>query len=258
MQIQIQYIYSILNQIAPFENQESWDNSGLLIGNAEDSVSGILITLDITQRAIEKAYQNNCNLIISHHPVIFSALKKLDSYSMPYQLIKHNISAICCHTNLDIAILNDLLANKLCSVLDAESEILPLMPNGLGRIIQLKPFLKIDNKIDNIAKQVKKALGCEVVRYSANGRNFIHKIGICSGSGASLLEDIVGTCDCLLTGDVKHDRWYKAEELDLALIDCGHYHTEIIMVDYLAEQLRKYCSVLPIIEHIEENPVNYV
>ncbi|MDE6657683.1 MAG: Nif3-like dinuclear metal center hexameric protein [Oscillospiraceae bacterium] len=254
MQIQIQYIYSTLNQIAPFENQESWDNSGLLIGNAKDSVSGILITLDITQRAIEKAYQNNCNLIISHHPVIFPALKKLDSYSIPYQLIKHNISAICCHTNLDIAGLNDLLANKLCSVLDAEFEILPLMPDGLGRIIQLKHV----QEIDNIAKQAKQALGCEVVRYSANGKNLIQKIGICSGSGASLLEDIAGTCDCLLTGDVKHDRWYKAEELDLALIDCGHYHTEIIMVAYLAEQLRKYCSVLPIIEHIEENPVNYV
>lgn len=254
MQIQIQYIYSILNQIAPFENQESWDNSGLLIGSPEDSVSGILVTLDITQRAIEKAYQNNCNLIISHHPVIFSALKKLDSYSMPYQLIKHNISAICCHTNLDITSLNDLLAKKLCSVLDTESEILPLMPDGLGRVIRLKNI----PKIDYIAKQAKQALGCEVVRYSANCKKLIRRIGIFSGSGASLLEDIVGTCDCLLTGDVKHDRWYKAEELDFALIDCGHYHTEIIMVDYLAEQLRKYCSVLPIIEHIEENPVCYV
>ena len=249
-----QDIYHIINQIAPFANQESWDNSGLLIGNAYDSVSGIVITLDITQRAIQKAYDNNCNLIISHHPVIFSALKKLDSNSMPYQLIKHNISAICCHTNLDIAGLNGLLANKLCSILDTESEILPLMPDGLGKIIQLKNF----EKIDNIARQAKQALGCEVVRYSANGRNLIHKIGICSGSGASLLEDIAETCDCLLTGDVKHDRWYKAEELDLALIDCGHYHTEIIMVDYLAEQLRKYCSNLPIIKHIEENPVNYV
>ncbi|MDE5769863.1 MAG: Nif3-like dinuclear metal center hexameric protein, partial [Oscillospiraceae bacterium] len=249
-------IYSTLNQIAPFENQESWDNSGLLIGSPEDSVSGIVITLDITQRAIEKAYQNNCNLIISHHPVIFSALKKIDSYSIPYQLIKHNISAICCHTNLDLAPggLNDLLAEKLSRNLEISSEIFPLMPDGLGRIIELKQV----KKIAWIAEQTKQALGCEVVRYSANGKNLIQKIGICSGSGASLLEDIVGTCDCLLTGDIKHDRWYKAEELNLGLIDCGHYHTEIIMVAYLAEQLRKYCPDLPIIEHIEENPVNYV
>ncbi|MDE7122164.1 MAG: Nif3-like dinuclear metal center hexameric protein [Oscillospiraceae bacterium] len=252
--IRNQDIYNWLDQIAPFEKQESWDNSGLLIGSPEDPVSGILVTLDITQRAIEKAHQNNCNLIISHHPVIFSALKKLDSYAMPYQLIKHGISAICCHTNLDIAILNDLLANKLCSVLDAESEILPLMPDGLGRVVYLKDILKIDD----IARQAKQALGCEVIRYSANCKKLIRRIGICSGSGASLLEDIVMTCDCLLTGDVKHDRWYKAKELDFALIDCGHYHTEIIMVDYLAQQLREHCPDLPVIAHIEENPVNYV
>lgn len=254
--IKNQDIYCFIQHIAPFETQESWDNSGLLIGDACDDVSGILVTLDITQRAIEKAYQNHCSLIISHHPVIFSALKKLSSVSMPYQLIKYGISAICCHTNLDIASggLNDLLAEKLCSVMNTKNEILPLMPDGLGRIITLKE----GQEIASVAKQAKQALGCEVVRYSANCPILIQKIGICSGSGASLLEDIAGTCHCLLTGDVKHDRWYKAEELNLGLIDCGHYHTEIIMVAYLAEQLRKHFPVLPVIEYIEENPVNYV
>ncbi|MDE6730497.1 MAG: Nif3-like dinuclear metal center hexameric protein [Oscillospiraceae bacterium] len=255
MQIINESIYSMLNQIAPFEKQESWDNSGLLVGSLEDPVSGVLVTLDITQRAIEKAHQNNCNLIISHHPVIFSALKKLDTRSMPYQLIKHGISAICCHTNLDIAILNQLLAEKLCANLNSDNiEILPLLPDGLGKIIQLQQ----SQKLDQIASQAKQALGCEVVRYSKNSKKSIRKIAICSGSGASLLEEIAQSCDCLLTGDVKHDRWYKAEELDFALIDCGHYHTEIIMVDYLVQQLRKHCPNLPVIAHVEENPVNYV
>ncbi|MDE6087742.1 MAG: Nif3-like dinuclear metal center hexameric protein, partial [Oscillospiraceae bacterium] len=159
MQIINESIYRIINQIAPFKTQESWDNSGLLIGSSQDSVSGILVTLDITQRAIEKAYQNHCSLIISHHPVIFSALKKLDTNSVPYQLIRHGISAICCHTNLDLAPggLNDLLVEKLSRNLEISPEISPLMPVGLGRIIKLQKF----QKITFIAKQAKQALGCE-------------------------------------------------------------------------------------------------
>lgn len=255
MSILVRDIYQELNRFAPFDTQEKWDNSGLLIGDFNREVTGVLITLDISVNAVKKAVESGCNLIVSHHPVIFSALKNIESSSIVYQLIRQNISAICCHTPLDIADsgINDLIVQKLSAELEFESGILPIETDGLGRIITFKSPLTLED----FAQKAKSALNCEVVRYSANYPDKIQKIAICSGSGASMLEELTGKCDCFLTGDVKHDRWYKAEELNIALLDCGHYSTEVIMIPYVAEKFQKAFPDLKIIEFAEGNPVHY-
>ena len=254
--ITVRDIYDRINQFAPFGTQEKWDNSGFLAGDWNQEVSGVLISLDISVSALKKAQKTGCNLIFSHHPVIFSALKNLYSDSVVYQLAKHDISAICCHTPLDIAEggINDLIVQKLQSEIQIEEEILPVEADGLGRIITLKQAVSLPE----FAGTAKKALNCEVVRYSANHQGKIRKIAVCSGSGASMLEDLAGRCDCFLTGDIKHDRWYKAEELNIALLDCGHYHTEVIMIPYVAGKLREAFPELKIIEFAEGDPVRYV
>ncbi len=253
--MKIKDIYEVINQYAPFDTQEKWDNSGFLIGDFSQEVTGILISLDISVNAVKKAQETGCNLIFSHHPVIFSAIKNLYSDSVVYQLAQKNISAVCCHTPLDIARggINDLIAEKLKLFLEFAENTETIEADGLGRILTLKQEMSIKE----FAEIAKKALGCEVVRYSANYQNKIKKIAVCSGSGASMLEDLSGRCDCFLTGDIKHDRWYKAEELNIALLDCGHYHTEVIMIPYIAEILRKAFPELKIVEFAEGNPVCY-
>ena len=255
MSVKVRDIYHEINAFAPFHTQEKWDNSGLLVGSPENSVTGVLITLDISQKAVEEAEKQHCNLIFSHHPVIFSPLKALPCESIPYQLARRGISAICCHTPLDIAEggINDILVGKLASELNLLDGITPIEEDGLGRIITLRK----PEKLPEIAGKAKKALGCEVVRYSSGYDENISKIAVCSGSGASMLEDLAGRCDCLLTGDVKHDRWYKAQELNIALLDCGHYHTEVMMIDYVYEQLRQSFPEVPLVKFTEGNPVNY-
>ncbi len=251
----VQEIYQEIDQFAPFCTQEKWDHSGLLVGNMQNEVTGVLITLDISKNAVLEAQKQNCNLIFSHHPVIFYPLQCLPSESIPYQLARHDISAICCHTPLDIAEggINDLIIEKLKSQTELESDFVPIEENGMGRIIKLKhPLL-----FPEFAMKAKTALSCEVIRYSANYTEMVQKIAICSGSGASLIEELKGRCDCLLTGDIKHDRWYKAQELSFALLDCGHYCTEIIMIDYVYEQLRQAFPDLKLIKYAEGNPVCY-
>ena len=256
MNLTVKDIYDEINQFAPFHTQEKWDNSGLLVGSMQNSVTSVLISLDISKNAVKEAQKQHCNLIVSHHPVIFSPLKSLSPECIPYQLAKHDISAICCHTPLDIAEggINDIILAKLRTVLDFESELIPIEENGLGRIITLKT----PETLPDIARKAKKALQCEVVRCSAEYTGTIRKIGICSGSGASMLEELAGRCDCFLTGDIKHDRWYTAQELDIALIDCGHYCTEVIMIDYVSAQLRQAFPDLPIIKFPDTNPVTYL
>ena len=254
----VQDIYNAIDAFAPFSTQEKWDNSGLLVGSPGCSGERVLVSLDISTAAVEKAGELGCDVIVSHHPVIFSPLKALPAESPVYALAKYEMSAICCHTPLDIAPggINDLLVERLRGELEFAPEIEPLDAEGCGRIITFTEALPVTT----IAKAAKNALGCSSVRCSSDDAEYryIKRLGICSGSGASMLEDIAGRCEGLLTGDVKHDRCYKAEELGLGLIDCGHYHTEILMVPYVAQKLRTALPGAEIFEFVEGDPCSYV
>ena len=98
----VQQIYEEMQRIAPLALAESWDNPGLLV-DCGGEVSRVLVTLDITPEVVEEAARKGCGLIVSHHPVIFSPLKKLGGQDVAFQLVKNGISAICMHTNLDAA-----------------------------------------------------------------------------------------------------------------------------------------------------------
>lgn len=248
-------IYRYLDEIAPFSAQEKWDNSGLLVGEPCRSVKGVLVTLDITSEAVNAAAEQGCDLIISHHPVIFSPLKSLSPNNPVYLLASNRIAAICSHTPMDIADggINDLLLERLAEKISFTDDVQPLDAAGCGRIVTLKkPMTAM-----KIAAAAKEVLHCPYVRLADTGAE-VRTLGICSGSGASMLEEIEGRCDAFLTGDVKHDRWYAAKQYGISLIDCGHYHTEILMVRMLAEKLRTQFPELNVSEWEGGDPVAYV
>ncbi len=251
----VQEIYQYLDEIAPFAAQEKWDNSGLLVGDLCRSVKSVMVTLDITAEAVSAAAAEGCDLVISHHPVIFSPLKRLSPNDPVYQLAANRMAAICSHTPMDIAQggINDVLVKLLGEKLPFAPEVQPLDAAGCGRIITLQTPMTAPE----IAAAAKEVLGCPYVRLSDAGEQ-IRTLGICSGSGASMLEEIAGRCDALLTGDVKHDRWYAAKQYGISLIDCGHYHTEVVMVHALAERLRNRFPSLEVIEWEGGDPVSYV
>ena len=141
-------IYTVINDIAPFDLAESWDNVGILVGGREDAVRKILVALDCTDNVIEEAKKIGANLIITHHPIIFDPIKKIDSNSLIYKLISNKIAVISAHTNLDAACggVNDVLAAKL------ELEKI----EGMGPMIK-RPFHKIvvfvpNNSVDKICE----------------------------------------------------------------------------------------------------------
>lgn len=251
----VQEIYDEMNRIAPFSTQEKWDNSGLLVGDPSRHVDSVMVALDITCEAVELAAANGCGLIISHHPVIFSPLHNLSPSNPVYQLAAKGIAAICSHTPLDIAPdgINDILVAKFREKIAMTETIESLDAAGCGRIVTLETPMSAAE----IASAAKDVLGCQVVRYKDMGRK-VRRLGICSGSGASMLEEIAGRCDALLTGDVKHDRWYAAQNLGISLLDCGHYHTEVVMVKALSKILIKRFPGLYVCEWEGGDPVSYV
>lgn len=237
--------YGYLNSIAPFETQEDWDNSGMLVGDMNAEVKKAAVVLDITHEEIKKAKAIGADLIISHHPVIFNPIKSVTRGSVPYELVASSINALCCHTPLDIADggTNDSLAKLLgIEVTRTEDPIL--------RLGTVEP-----TSAENLAGKIAKTLNTKV-RYADAGRK-IEKIAICTGAGCSLIE-AAGEIDAFITGDASHHNFLDCIQAGITLIAAGHYETEIVVVPVLVKKLQAQFPDIEIIDIKQENPIKFI
>lgn len=237
--------YGYLNSIAPFETQEDWDNSGMLVGDMDAEVKKVAVVLDITHEEIKKAKAIGADLIISHHPVIFNPIKSVTRGSVPYELVASSINALCCHTPLDIADggTNDSLAKLLgIEVTRTEDPIL--------RLGTVEP-----TTAENLAGKIAKTLNTKV-RYADAGRK-IEKIAICTGAGCSLIE-AAGEIDAFITGDASHHNFLDCIQAGITLIAAGHYETEIVVVTVLVKKLQAQFPDIEIIDIKQENPIKFI
>lgn len=237
--------YGYLNSIAPFETQEDWDNSGMLVGDMDAEVKKAAVVLDITHEEIKKAKAIGADLIISHHPVIFNPIKSVTRGSVPYELVASSINALCCHTPLDIADggTNDSLAKLLgIEVTRTEDPIL--------RLGTVEP-----TTAENLAGKIAKTLNTKV-RYADAGKT-IKKIAICTGAGCSLIE-AAGEIDAFITGDASHHNFLDCIQAGITLIAAGHYETEIVVVPVLVKKLQAQFPDIEIIDIKQENPIKFI
>ena len=237
--------YGYLNSISPFETQEDWDNSGMLVGDMDAEVKKVAVVLDITHEEIKKAKAIGADLIISHHPVIFNPIKSVTKGSVPYELVASSINALCCHTPLDIADggTNDSLAELLgIEVTRTEDPIL--------RLGTVEP-----TTAENLAGKIAKTLNTKV-RYADAGRK-IEKIAICTGTGCSLIE-AAGEIDAFITGDASHHNFLDCIQAGITLIAAGHYETEIVVVPVLVKKLQAQFPDIEIIDIKQENPIKFI
>ena len=239
MEITVQMVYEAMARLAPPQLAESWDNVGLLV-DCGRPVTRALTTLDITPEVVEEAARLGCEVIVSHHPVIFSPLKKLSSQDVPFLLVQAGISAICMHTNYDAAEggVNEILA-ELFAMRDPEP-----FANGCGRVGEIDPV-----SVPRLAALAQDRLGCFCVpplegpavqvKYTDNGRP-VRRLAVISGAGGSMFEDALAVgADCLLTGEANHHAACDAKRLGLGLIAAGHYATEYPAAAVLAARLQE-------------------
>ena len=231
----VQDILQYMNQLAPVSLAESWDNVGLLVDCGAD-VTSILVALDITDEVVAEAEYQGCQLIVSHHPVIFDPLKRIDRRDVVFRLIKKNISAICMHTNMDAAEggVNDILC-ALFGVQDAKTF------GGLGRVGTVRT-----TNVRQLSKICQDTLGAHVKVVDCG--NAVNRLAVVGGAGGSMLEDaILAGADCLLTGEASHHAAIDAKRLGISLVVAGHYATEFPIVPVVAEKLKQKFPALRVL-----------
>ena len=235
-------ILSYLETLAPRSMKMDWDNVGLLCGGKSRPVTKVLVALDPFEGVCKEAVQWGAELILTHHPLIFSPLKSVTdetSIGRAVQLLCANgISAINAHTNLDCAPggVNDCLAETL-----GLSDIQVIAPSGvdaLGRPWGLLRQGTVEAQpLSDFLPHVKEALHCDGLRY-VNGGKPVHRVAVGGGACASELLDAVNAgCDTFVTADVKYNQFWDAKDLGLNLIDAGHFPTENPVTALLAEKI---------------------
>lgn len=224
-------IFEFLNEKFPVDTACDFDNVGLLVGDVEAQVSSALISLDCTLETVEIAKNNSCQLIITHHPVIFSPLKNVLKGSVVYEIIKNNISVISMHTNLDVC--KGGVNSSLCDAIGLEK--VEIYPASDGYVLQ-KGSIK-ECSADDFAEHLKKSLNT-VVKY-VDGGNKINNVLVCSGSGGDFIyAAIKGGFDALVTADIKHHHFLDARDNGVSLFECGHFNTEDVVIEPLCDLLK--------------------
>lgn len=221
-------IYDYLNLIAPFENAMSFDNVGLLIGGREAQSETVLLALDITNEIIREAVSKNCHIIITHHPIIFHALKNISFDHLCYSLIQNQITVISAHTNLDLAKggVNDTLAEKIGI----------LSENGTDEdCLLIGSILSINS--EELAEKIKIHLNLHGLRYTKR-KGMIQKVAVsCGAGGNNILKAKAMGAEAFITGEIKHHEILYACENNIAVYDLGHFASEDLIIKKLAEQL---------------------
>lgn len=234
----VTHIYDAIDRLAPFWLTMDFDNTGILVGDRNREVSCALLALDCTPAVVEQARQLGAQLIITHHPVIFHPLKRVNEDAVVYQLIRSDIAVISAHTNLDIAQggVNDALASAIglrdCRGLELLNE---QTGAWLGRVGTLPEPLSPEA----FAAHVKSCLNAASVKFAAAPRA-IHTVALCSGSGADCLDAAISAgADALLTSEVKQHEYLAAAAAGISIFDAGHFDTEDIVIEPLRDYLAK-------------------
>ncbi|WP_434511422.1 Nif3-like dinuclear metal center hexameric protein [Desulfitobacterium sp. AusDCA] len=261
MAVSVGLIAQTIEKIAPKSWAEDWDNVGLLVGDSARRVERIILTLDATHEVVEEAKERKAQLILAHHPIMFKPLKNLRSDNqaaqIPMQLLKAEIGYYAAHTNLDQSVYSSswTIGNSLGL---ERMEILAAFANedrGYGVIGYLpasESLESIVNKVEiyfdtlqiqiNNFKQTAVNLGVKKLnayRMAGKPEQKVRKIAIVNGSGGSFVpKALFKGADLLITGDVDHHEALDAKEAGMAVLDIGHYTSEIPMIKTLADYLK--------------------
>ena len=259
----IKEIISLIEDYAPLKLQASFDNSGLLCGDPERELTSILLCIDVTEEVVKEAIDKGHNLIISHHPLIFSGLKHITPATYVERCvidaIRHDITIYAAHTNMDVVSngVSGRMADKLDlhhrQILQPEGD--PMDGNGFGIIGELQ------QPVESMAflQQIKEIFRCDRLRYTTPHTPFMQRVAVCGGAGASFFKQALARqADIYISGDFKYHDFFLTENR-IMVADIGHYESEQFTKEIFYEILTKKISKFAVqFSEINTNPIKYL
>jgi dinuclear metal center YbgI/SA1388 family protein len=261
--VKIKEVLSALERFAPLPLQESWDNAGLQVGLTETEVSGALLCLDVTEKIVDEAIQKDCNLIVSHHPLLFRGLKTIsdltDVQRTVMKAICNGICVISMHTNMDNALggVNFKMAEKLGlrNVQFLAQKTVDGLEAGSGVIGELAEA----QASDDFVMAVKKAFGVECAMCNELLRRPVRKVALCGGAGDFLLDEALKAgADAFITGEMHYHQYFGYEQ-QIQICVIGHYQSEQYTTEIFRSIIEEDCpGVRTCIAEISTNPILYI
>lgn len=242
----VKNIYDYINSIAPYDNQEEWDNSGHLVGNFRKEVKRVVMSLDATKDVCSFARDVDADLVLTHHPVIFGGIKSVKADSAVYILANSGIAHLCAHTNFDIA--EGGINDNLATVLELNE------PKHIPDSFLVYGTLDNDMSVDDFAEYVSDKLDCAGIRYTDSDRT-IRTVAVGGGACEEYIDLAMQYADCFVTGDMKYHQMLDASENGYAVISAGHFETENIPFLMLKDRLEKVFVDVEFIIAPAVNPV---
>ena len=257
--MKVKEVIKVIEDFAPLSIQEGWDNSGLCIGSPDAEVTSVLLGLDCTPELVDEAVACGADMIVTHHPLIFSGLKKISPDDQVggavIKAIKAGISIYAAHTSADkvIAGVSGAMAARLglenVSILDEDGE-----GTGLGVVGDLPRPLSAREAI----ALVKEKFSLKAMRTSRPVEVPVSRVAMCGGSGGSLIKAAMASgAQLYISGDISYHNFFTRE--GFMIMDIGHYESEIEIVDILFSLLRKNFPTFAvrITQNIYSNPIFY-
>ena len=257
--MKVKDIIKVIEEFAPLSVQEGWDNSGLCVGSPEDEVTSVLLALDCTPALVDEAVACGADMIVTHHPLIFSGLKKISPDDQVgeavIKAIRAGISIYAAHTNADKVIegVSGAMAAKLglqnVTILDEDGD-----GTGLGVVGDLPQPMTSEEAL----ALVKDKFGLKVVKSSAPMDAMISRVAMCGGSGGSLIGAARKSgAQLYISGDISYHNFFTPD--GFMIMDIGHYESEIEIVDILFSLIKKNFPTFAvrITQNLNSNPIYY-
>jgi dinuclear metal center YbgI/SA1388 family protein len=257
--MKVKDIIKVIEEFAPLSAQEGWDNSGLCVGSPEDEVTSVLLALDCTPALVDEAVACGADMIVTHHPLIFSGLKKITSDDMVgnavIKAIKAGICIYAAHTNADkvLAGVSGAMAARLglenVTILDRDGD-----DTGLGAVGDFPEPISAEQAV----ALVKEKFSLKYMKTSRPVDGMISRVAMCGGSGGSLISAARRSgAQLYISGDISYHNFFTPE--DFMVMDIGHYESEIEIVDILFSLIKKNFPTFAvrITQNINSNPIYY-
>ena len=260
--MKIKEITDAIERFAPLALQEEYDNAGLVVGDPEREVGRALLAVDVTEEVLAEAEQEGCDLVVTHHPIVFHPLKRLNEADYVQRCVaravRRDIALYACHTNLDSA--PGGMSWRLAEMLGV-GNLRVLQPSETGDGAGFGVVGELPEAVDTVEfmRIIQRRLEVSVVRYSDIATSGVRRVAVCTGAGASLIgEARRAGADIYITADMKYNDFMTPDKA-LTVADIGHFESEYCAIQLIFDILSKnLCTFAVRKSERSRNPVNYL